>query len=217
MARRTKAEAMETREQILDAAELVFHRKGVSCTSLNDIAAEAGVTRGAIYWHFKNKHDVFIAMAERRRVPFDTLLRQAMLPDEPDPLGAIRAVMVTMLNELASDPQKRRLFEIYFLRCEYTAETLPLLNHRQDGFRQVSGYLAEGFRNAVRREQLPAGLDINKAVVQFHAQLTGLIFTWLLQPESFCLRQQGTELVDGFLHTLRHCPYLQQSDPVANA
>src|SRR5690606_10590111 len=62
MARRTKAEAMETREQILDAAELVFHRKGVSCTSLNDIAAEAGVTRGAIYWHFKNKHDVFIAM-----------------------------------------------------------------------------------------------------------------------------------------------------------
>src|SRR5690606_22406871 len=117
MARRTKAEAMETREQILDAAELVFHRKGVSCTSLNDIAAEAGVTRGAIYWHFKNKHDVFIAMSERRRVPFDTLLRQAMLPDEPDPLGAIRAVMMTMLNELAGDPQKRRLFEIYFLRC----------------------------------------------------------------------------------------------------
>ena len=69
MARRTKAEALETREQIIDAAERVFHKKGVSRSSLSDIAEEAGVTRGAIYWHFKNKHDIFVAMTERHRLP----------------------------------------------------------------------------------------------------------------------------------------------------
>ena len=87
MVRRTKAEAMETRTHILDAAEHVFHRKGVLSASLNDIACEAGVTRGAIYWHFKNKHDVFVAMADRRRLPFEALAQRAGADDEVDPVS----------------------------------------------------------------------------------------------------------------------------------
>jgi len=55
MARCTKEKALETRERILDAAEDVFDDNGVSNTSLADIATAAGVTRGAIYWHFTNK------------------------------------------------------------------------------------------------------------------------------------------------------------------
>ena len=54
MARRTRDEALETRNTILDTAERVFSERGVSHTTLADIAAAAGVTRGAIYWHFKN-------------------------------------------------------------------------------------------------------------------------------------------------------------------
>ena len=77
MARRTKEDAQKTREQLLDAAETVFHRKGVSKTSLNDIAEEAGLTRGALYWHFKNKHDVFEAMLERMDLPLE-ILHQAI-------------------------------------------------------------------------------------------------------------------------------------------
>jgi TetR/AcrR family acrAB operon transcriptional repressor len=55
MVRRTKTEALETRNSLLDAAEHLFQARGVSRTSLNDIANEAGTTRGAIYWHFKDK------------------------------------------------------------------------------------------------------------------------------------------------------------------
>ena len=65
MARRTKEDAQKTRELLIEAAENVFYDKGVSKASLSDIAESAGVTRGAIYWHFKNKHDVFEAMIER--------------------------------------------------------------------------------------------------------------------------------------------------------
>ncbi len=81
MVRRTKSEAMETRTQILDAAERVFQRDGVLSASLNDIATEAGVTRGAIYWHFKNKHDLFMAMVERGRLLFDILSEKAEDPE----------------------------------------------------------------------------------------------------------------------------------------
>jgi TetR/AcrR family acrAB operon transcriptional repressor len=55
MARRTKEEAAATRESILDAAEQLFVKQGVSRTTLQHIATAAGVTRGAIYWHFNDK------------------------------------------------------------------------------------------------------------------------------------------------------------------
>ena len=71
MARRTKEEAQETRGRILDAAESVFHEKGVAHSSLAEIAQVAGVTRGAIYWHFKDKADLFEAMMDRVTLPLE--------------------------------------------------------------------------------------------------------------------------------------------------
>lgn len=59
MARKTKQEAQETRQYILDVALRLFSQQGVSSTSLGEIAKAAGVTRGAIYWHFKDKSDLF--------------------------------------------------------------------------------------------------------------------------------------------------------------
>src|SRR3546814_1649852 len=56
--RRTKEEALETRESILDAAERIFFERGVSRTTLDQIARAASVTRGAVYWHFQNKSDL---------------------------------------------------------------------------------------------------------------------------------------------------------------
>ena len=64
MARSTKEEALETRSRILDAAEEVFFTRGLAQSSLADVAVAADVTRGAIYWHFKNKSDLFEAMCE---------------------------------------------------------------------------------------------------------------------------------------------------------
>ena len=62
--RRTKEEALATRNGLLDAAERLFLEQGVAGTSLNDIAVAAGTTRGAIYWHFRDKADLFNAMMD---------------------------------------------------------------------------------------------------------------------------------------------------------
>jgi putative PEP-CTERM system TPR-repeat lipoprotein len=88
MARRTKEEAQETRNRILDFAEHVFNEKGVSRTSLDDLARAAGVTRGAIYWHFRNKAELFDAMLARGEA--QALLDQFPAPGDDDrsPLAA---------------------------------------------------------------------------------------------------------------------------------
>ena len=75
MARRTKENAIATRSSLIDAAEQVFCEKGVSRASLSDIAQAAGATRGAIYWHFKDKLDLFGAMMDRVTLPLEQGLK----------------------------------------------------------------------------------------------------------------------------------------------
>eukprot|EP01031_Cornospumella_fuschlensis_P049721 gene49721-60863_t len=70
-------DALATRNSLLDAAELLFQAQGVSRTSLNDIAKHAGTTRGAIYWHFKDKADLFNAMMERVTLPLEQSIETA--------------------------------------------------------------------------------------------------------------------------------------------
>src|SRR6476659_11387172 len=96
MARRTKEEAQETRARLLDAAEQVFHDKGVAHASLEDIAAAAKVTRGAIYWHFKDKAELFDAMMQRVRLPVEAINDGSDCCAEADPLAQLRSAAVHM-------------------------------------------------------------------------------------------------------------------------
>ncbi|CUW43095.1 TetR family transcriptional regulator [Brucella vulpis] len=75
--RRTKAEAAETREAILLAAEQVFLERGVNQSTLTEIACYAGVTRGAIYFHFEDKLDIFQSIIGRTRFPQEEIMLQA--------------------------------------------------------------------------------------------------------------------------------------------
>ena len=63
--RRTKTEALKTKEYLMLAALDTFYQKGIARTSLNEISQAAGVTRGALYWHFKNKEDLFDTLFQR--------------------------------------------------------------------------------------------------------------------------------------------------------
>lgn len=210
MVRRTKSEAMETRTQILDAAERVFLNKGVLSASLNDIATEAGVTRGAIYWHFKNKHDLFMAMVERGRLLFDILSEKAEAADEPDPLARLAEFMTFLLQQVVNDPGQRRIFEIIFHKCEFSGDNLQLLGLQRDKCRESSRRLGRVLRNAITREQLPADLDVDRAVVWLHSQLAGMIMYWLLDPECVDLGEEATGFVETCLYSLAHCPSLRR-------
>ncbi|MCK5077213.1 MAG: TetR family transcriptional regulator, partial [Calditrichia bacterium] len=65
--RKTKEESEKTKRLLLDTALKVFSQKGYSATRLIDIAKEAGVTRGAIYWHFNNKAELYIELNKENR------------------------------------------------------------------------------------------------------------------------------------------------------
>jgi AcrR family transcriptional regulator len=61
-----KEKQAETRRQLLDAAERVFLRRGLQGSSVEEIAAEAGFTRGAFYSNFKSKDELFVELLQDR-------------------------------------------------------------------------------------------------------------------------------------------------------
>ena len=120
MARRTKAEADETRTKLLDAAEQVFFEKGVARASLNEIAQRAGATRGAVYWHFKDKVDVFTSMLSRICMPFEELCDDKY--QELVPLERIRKSIYAVFESMDGDERRRKVFDTALFKLEYVGE-----------------------------------------------------------------------------------------------
>ncbi|NWD68111.1 TetR family transcriptional regulator [Pseudomonas gingeri] len=209
MVRRTKEEAQETRRQILEAAEKAFYERGVARTTLADIATLAGVTRGAIYWHFSNKAELVQAMLDSLQEPLDALARASESEEELDPLGCMRTLLIQVLRQVALDPQTRRINEILFHKCEFTDEMCDLRRQRQAASVDCNLKIGLTLRNAVARGQLPEQLDPARAAVAIHAYIHGIIAQWLLVSDSFELQTEAERLVDTGLDMLRLSPSLR--------
>ncbi len=199
MARKTKEEALETRNRILETAEYIFSEKGVAYTSLQDIAAAADVTRGAIYWHFKNKTDLLEAMLQRVKMPMEDVLECNRNMDSPDPLGQLRASTIQALHLIADNPSARRVCEILTFKCEYVDETAELRRRHIESRSLTLQRYETGFRNAVALKQLPSGMDPGIAAIGLHALVYGLFMDFLLTPEQFDIKHIGPLMIDNFL------------------
>jgi TetR/AcrR family transcriptional regulator, acrAB operon repressor len=206
MARRTKADALATRNRILDAAERVFSRRGATRPSLEDIATAAGVTRGAIYWHFRNKADLFGAMLARVTLPMEEMVGGSGDHAAADPLGYIRRCMVTVLRKTTDDAQTRRVFEIVCHKCEYVDEMARVRDRYVEMRADCLGEIERGVRDAIRRGLLPPGVNARSAAVGLHALVDGLISNWLLDPKYFPLAREAERMVDQYLASLATAP-----------
>lgn len=199
MVRRTKDEAVETRNQILDAAERVFSARGVSRTSLSDIAEAASVTRGAIYWHFKDKADLFCEMVARVTMPMEDAPCQIDPGQDEDPLGSIRSMLTGILQRTSGDAQARRVFHIVFNKCEYVDEMQQVWQRFREMQAGCLARLEQGLVAAIARGQLPAGLDAHQTAIGLHAMLNGLISKWVMDPDHRPVKTDAAGIIDVFL------------------
>lgn len=202
MVRRTKEDAQVTRQRILDAAVEVFGRQGVSQTSLNDIAREAGVTRGAIYWHFENKVDLFNAMMERLCTPLllKSEKRQELM--EQDPLHFVRAATLEFFEKLMQDANFRRVFEIFWHKCEYVGDMATLRQkYLEEGENHID-IIEQALTKAQAKGQIKPGLTPHQATIGLVAMVDGLAFNWTKNLGLFPLETYGLPLIDAYLRGL---------------
>jgi TetR/AcrR family transcriptional regulator, acrAB operon repressor len=199
VSRKTKDESEATRVDILNAAELCFLQEGVFRTTLERIASRAGYSRGAVYWHFKNKLEVFDAVMHRIEEPMFVGLEQVALAVNDRPLRAFRQFIKYAFDDFARNPHARNGLEIMMFKCEFVEETRPILLRQQRINAVALGHMREIFRNAQRLRQLREGLDPNVCAMAIRYVIDGAIREWLLNPKTNSLQRDGLAVLDATL------------------
>jgi TetR/AcrR family acrAB operon transcriptional repressor len=204
--RRTKAEAEETRQAILAAAERVFFKKGVANSSLDEVAAAAGVTRGAIYWHFSSKSDLFIGLYESVALPESDLLDF----DDPDLKGLallakIEEAACKWLALLAGDEQRQRIMTIS-LRTNYSDEFAPVLHAQEELDRSQKERLEAVFARAEAEGAFNDNWTAVSALDAIYWLIKGMCSDWLLFGKRFDLAKEGAEAVHRLMKGFQRFP-----------
>lgn len=203
MARRTKEEAAATRDSILDAAERLFVEQGVSRTTLQHIATAAGVTRGAIYWHFDDKGALFNAMMERAILPLEAEMQVLDQAESDDPLGDLRNYMMAVLRRTVEDPGARRVFEIATLKVEFVSEMDAVRQRRRHNLANWMTRAEGRLRAAADKGLIRPGVDAARVALALWIMIDGLIRNWMFDPQGFDLLQVGPCVIDPYLDGLR--------------
>ncbi|GAB3389588.1 TetR family transcriptional regulator [Azotobacter armeniacus] len=198
--RRTKADAEKTRETILATAELLFLQNGVAHTSLEQIARASGVTRGAVYWHFQNKSHLLNEMLNQVRPRPEQIAERLNAPTTAHPLQNLRDFFVELMAGLAGNEQKRNLFTILLLRCEFTHELNDAQERHTDFINQFIALSEEQFEH--EREHLRPGISPRLAARLLHATLVGMLSDRLRDPSLFDTYAEAPAMIDALFSGL---------------
>jgi TetR/AcrR family acrAB operon transcriptional repressor len=201
--RRSKEDSLKTRRSIVLAARRVFAKRGVSQTSMEHIAGAAGVTRGAIYGHFKDKGDLFQTMREQVRLPLMDVLNEAMLHSSGDPLAGVEHYLLAVVDAVRDDPATRDTFQILTFKCEYVGGFEADIKRQATRLGELARELERVYRAALRYGQLRKGVVPRLAALETCAFLMGTMRLWLLDADGVLVRKDAAKLMRAHIANLR--------------
>ena len=179
--RRTKEEAARTREAIVEAALGCFDRHGIAQTTLDQIAAAAKVTKGAVYHHFSGKHAILHEIREQLTLPLMDEADTSLLHHSGRPaLERIEHFLLGMLDGLERDSRKRCALTVMNFKCEYVGELAGELSDALVNLDRLVGAFETAYKDARKcRETLP---DLRPRIAAFEtmAFMSGLMKLWLM-------------------------------------
>jgi TetR/AcrR family transcriptional regulator, acrAB operon repressor len=179
--RRTKEEAEQTRRRIMSAALPVFDERGIAHTTMEHIAEAAGVTRGAIYWHFADKQALLRAIRQDVSLPLVDRADFTLLSDrQSEPLKRIERFLLDIITAVDQDARTRIACSVMSFKCEYVGELEGELDDYVRQIERTRKNLTQVYVEARERKQLRAGLKPEIAALETIAFLTGVIRLVLL-------------------------------------
>lgn len=175
--------ASDTRDRIIASAARIFSQKGFQRASLDQVAADAGLTKGAIYWHFKSKNDLFFAILDSRlRQDTAPLLGDLhkLLTEGGDARAALAAMFEAGMQRCTTDPDWPRLY----LECLVLARD-PDVRQRLSAFYDEVWTVSRGFTSQLQAHGLThPGIDPQVAAVFWTALFDGLVLAWSVKGEA---------------------------------
>ena len=202
MVRKSKEEALETKKAIIQAAIAVFVEEGVSKASLEAIAEKAGVTRGAVYWHFKNKDDIFRALHDEMHNSIMGTVLADLESNHPEPLKQLESLCLGFLHDMATDPIKRDIKRIFYMKCDYSGDMAQTLERMNDAKKECMPIFARYFEKAQKMGHIAADADPVTLTTALNCYMQGIVFEYLRNPDAVDLQKCGPALIRHFFKAL---------------
>ena len=203
MVRKTKEDAELTRQRIIDAAREVFLARGVSRTTLELVAAQAGVTRGAVYWHFKNKAEIFHAIRDQVFLPLIDRMDDTFTEDSNDALTQIENSLCDTVHQLNENTEMRQTYEIMMIKCEYVDEFATVLQQILNNCANISDKFELAYARAKAQNTLASAHNPRALALDTHLFFSGLLHMWVKDADGSRFRFQAIELIKSHISLRR--------------
>ena len=193
--RRTKEEAAVTRATVLKAALSVFSTKGFSAATLDDVAAAAKVTRGAIYWHFKSKADLYNTLVEEISARGAAVVQQAACEGGTF-LDILRRVFIRQCALIEDDKEARAVMELALFKTGLDRDLQAGRKKQVEAGNALIEGLTAAMQQGIALGELRNDLDPADMARAFLAFENGAIQLWLNTPRSFSLKTSAESFAD---------------------
>ncbi|WP_424195907.1 TetR family transcriptional regulator [Ampullimonas aquatilis] len=203
--RRTKEDAEQTRQTILQAARTEFMTNGVANTTLDQVAKAAGVTRGAVYWHFANKNELFEALRDSVNLPLhDTMEQPAEDSATCDALDQVQARLQEVMRLVEQDISIREMCSIMTYKCEYVGELESQLIAHSECLNEKIARCTDDYERAQKQGLLAEGLIPRFLAIESVMFIGGLLRMSLLDKQKNIVPEDYRQLISHHVMARRH-------------
>ncbi|EGS2004342.1 TetR family transcriptional regulator [Enterobacter bugandensis] len=194
MARRTKQDAEETRKHILDAAEQCFRDTGIYRTTLQMIAMKAGCTRGAIYWHFREKNDLFKQVIERTPLLLFTEIEGVLKRSES--VMALRHCLLREIECVKRNNHLRNIIEMTIFRRGNPDEVNDHDVHMEDKMNKVFVVIDSVFSEAQKKGMIHADISTKMLSSMIFFVFMGALRSIVMTPGDTLIHRYSQSALD---------------------
>ncbi len=169
-----------TRSELIAAAGTVFARRGLERASIDEIAAEAGFTKGAFYASFASKEELFLAIVDEKFTA-ETERLGAMLGDGADPERQAREAAVDFIRTVRADPGWARLFFEFTVRA---AREPAFREHLAERYESLRSRLVDVYRRWAEAGGFPEPpVPLEEVATMTYCMANGFLLEQLIEPE----------------------------------
>ena len=197
MPKRTKEEATKTRNRILMSALDTFMEKGYSSTTLTDIAERIGMTRGAFYWHFKDKRDLMLSLAKSMEQKGYLKMQDRL--NTFSGLEGIRKMLVEYSRLYVDDNTFARFYYVLSFRTEWNNELEEVLEYFNKQQLEFIDFIANAMRQSLPETQQKKKNDFQEEATSLYIMVDGLILNSLSSGDTGKLPRRVSTAVGIFI------------------
>ena len=198
--RKTKEEAEKTKSKILENALKVFLKIGYSKTTLSDIAKSAGYTRGAVYWHFKNKQEILENLISKFHGRVFSKQKD-IIESSLDPIQKIKKMVNINFPLLYNNKEFRDFVELTWFKTEIDQHE-GLLQGKIAVTKTFNDTITLLFKEALKEGQLKKDVDPEIAALSLTSIINGIYRGYFIIPDKLQSEQTGIKIIESFLNQM---------------